>query len=84
MSFTNEEIREDYLSKTRKVNAGNKGVLTQDMCRATAEKRSIRKYPVVFMQRRIKRTFTCPSGKKKSVVFINRPRVIGTFKEREI
>jgi len=83
MSFTDEEIREDYLSKIRKVPTGKKGVLTQDMCNA-AERRSIKNNPVAFMQRRIERIFTDPSGKKKSVVFVNRPRVIGTFKEREI
>ena len=80
MSFTDEEIRKDYLSKIRKVCNGNGGVLTQDMCDA-AEKRAIRKNPAASMQRRIERIFKDPSGKKKSVVFVNRPRVIGTFKE---
>ena len=83
MSFTNKEIREDYLSKIRKVPNGNGGVLTQDMCNA-AEMRAIKNNPVASMQRRIERIFTDPSGKKKSVVFVNRPRVIGTFKEKEI
>jgi len=80
MSFTDEEIRKDYLSKIRKVCNGNGGVLTQDMCDA-AEKRAIRKNPVASMQRRIERIFTNPSGKKKTRVFINKPRITGTFKE---
>lgn len=80
MSFTDEEIREDYLKKIKKVFTGTGGVLTQDMCSA-AEMKSIKNNPAASMQRRIERIFTDPSGKRRPVVFVNRPRVIGTFKE---
>ena len=82
MSYTDEEIREDYLSKIKKVFTGNGGILTRDMCNA-AEMRSIKNNPAASMQRRIERVFTDPSGKKKSVVFVNRPRIIKTFKEEK-
>lgn len=84
MSFSDEEIREDYLSKIRKVFTGTRGVLTQDMCKAAAEKGLTKKSAAALMQRRIERIFTDPSGKEKPVVFVNRPRIIKTFKEEEI
>ena len=78
MTFTDKEIREDYLEKVKKVFTGTGGVIPLAMCRKATES------PVASMQRRIERIFTDPSGKKKTVVFINKPRIIGTFKEKEI
>jgi len=84
MSFTDEEIREDYLEKIRKVFTGVKGVaVTQEMCRKAAEKGAIKRDPAASMQRRIERIFTDPSGKKKTVVFKNKPRITKTFKEEK-
>lgn len=84
MAFTDEEIREDYLEKVKKVFTGTGGVITLDMCRAADERNSIKRNPAASMQRRIERIFTDPSGKKKTVVFVNKPRITGTFKEKEI
>jgi len=85
MSFTDEEIREDYMEKVRRVFTGNGGkVVTQEMCRIAAEKSLIKKNPAVSMQRRIERISIDPSGNRKPAVFINRPRIIKTFKEKEM
>lgn len=84
MSFSTKEIREDYMAKVKKVFTGTNGILTQDMCRAAAEKGLTKKSATALMQRRIERILTDPSGKKKPVVFINKPRVVKTFKEEEI
>jgi len=84
MSFTDGEIREDYLEKIKKVFTGVKGgVVTQEMCRKAAEKGAIKRDPVASMQRRIERIFTDPSGKKKTVIFKNKPRITKTFKEEK-
>lgn len=84
MSFTDKEIREDYLEKVTKVFTGTGGVIPLAMCREATEKSSIKNNPAASMQRRIERIFTDPSGKKKTVVFVNKPRITGTFKEKEI
>jgi len=81
MPYSDEEIREDYVAKVRKVFTGTGGIVTSDMCRVAAEKSSIKKNPAASMQRRIERIFVDPSGKKKSVIFVNRPRITKTFKE---
>jgi len=83
MSFTDEEIREDYMEKVKKVFTGTGGVIPLAMCRTAAEKGLTKKGAAALMQRRIERIFTDPSGKKKTVVFVNKPRIIGTFKEKE-
>lgn len=75
MTFSTAEIKEDILEKTIRV---GRSPVTREMCRKAAEKN-----PIAFMQRRIKKIFTDPSGKKKPMVFINRPRITKTFKEKE-
>lgn len=84
MSFKDWEIKIDYIAKVKKVFTGTGGIVTPDMCRAAAEKKSITRNPARSMQRRIEKIFTDPSGKRKPVVFINRPRIVKTFKEGEI
>ena len=84
MSYSKKEIREDYLEKIKKVFTGTRGVVTLDMCRATAERGLTEKSAAALMQRRIERIITDPSGKRTPAVFINKPRITKTFKEEEI
>jgi len=66
MTFSREEIREDFRAKTKRVPTGTGGSITEDMCDRTKPKvftqtrieesfNSLADAPVVFMRRRVEK-----------------------------